>query len=409
MAHAPTPGTTAGVTDPPREIPVADWFDPRAAMRDPYPQFARLRELGPVVHAPAVGRTFVTTHAAVAEAEQRPEVFSSHSETNLTMVRALGGRPMLRKDDPAHASERAAINPTLRPRAVTQVWSPRFAENVERWIDHLLEVGPEHADLNRDFAAPVASQNLIDLLGFPRSVGVEDMRRWSTSYIAGIGNLLDDPKIWARCDASQAEVNAVLDELLPRLAREPDGSITSHLLQVGLPEEAVRANAHLTISGGMNEPQHMITNLVWALSTHPEQRATVLAGGAAWGDVFEEAARWQSPIGMVPREIAADTEFHGVPLPAGTNVGLLLASANRDAAAFADADRFDVHRTARGHLAFGSGVHMCAGRWAAKNAIADHALPRLYARVPGLELAPDRAPAWDGWVFRGITALPVTW
>lgn len=409
MTHAPTPVATPVATGSTGTIPVADWFDPHEAMHNPYPQFARLRELGPVVYAPAVGRTFITTHAAVGEAEQRPEVFSSQSETNLTMVRALGGRPMLRKDDPAHAAERSAINPTLRPRAVTQVWSPRFAENVERWIDHLLELGPEHADLNRDFAAPVASQNLIDMLGFPDSVSVEDMRRWSTSYIAGIGNLLDDPAIWARSDASQVEVNVVLDELIPRLEREPNSSITSHLLQVGLPEDAVRANAHLTISGGMNEPQHMITNLVWALSTHPEQRATVLAGEAPWGDVFEEAARWQSPIGMVPREVNVDTEFHGALLPAGTNVGLLLASANRDATAFPDADRFDVRRTARGHLAFGSGVHMCAGRWAAKNAIADHALPRLYERIPTLELAPDRTPTWDGWVFRGLTALPVTW
>lgn len=399
MANAPTT----------QKIPVADWFDPRAAMRDPYPQFARLRAMGPVVHAPAVNRVFVTTHAAVAEAEQRPEIFSSQSETNVTMVQALGGRPMLRKDDPDHATERSAINPTLRPRAVTQVWSPRFAENVELWIDALLEVGPEHADLNRDFAAPVASQNLIDMLGFPAEIDVEDMRRWSTSYIAGIGNLLDDPDIWRRADESQAEVNSILDELLPQLSAAPNGSITSHLLQVGLPEEAVRANAHLTISGGMNEPQHMITNLVWALSTHPDQRETVLSGEVAWGDVFEEAARWQSPIGMVPREVAQDTEFHGAFLPAGTNMGLLLASANRDTDVFPDADRFDVRRAARGHLAFGSGVHMCAGRWAAKNAIAEHALPRLYERIPTLRLAADRAPSWDGWVFRGITSLPVTW
>ncbi|MBP1326511.1 cytochrome P450 [Leucobacter exalbidus] len=391
------------------EVPVAEWFDPQSAMRDPYPQFERLRALGPVVNAPVVNRVFLTTHAAVAEAEHRPEIFSSYSETNLTMVRSLGGRPMLRKDDPSHAAERSAINPTLRPRAVTQVWSPRFEANVERWIGHLLEVGPADADLNRDFAAPLASQNLIDLLGFPADVAVEDMRRWSTSYIAGIGNLLDDPEIWRRADQSQAEVNAVLDELLPRLRTEPNESITSHLLQVGLSEEIVRANVQLTISGGMNEPQHMITNLVWALSMHPDQRATVLAGEVNWGDVFEETARWQSPIGMVPREVAIDTEIQGTFLPAGTNVGLLLASANRDTSIFSDADRFDVHRTARGHLAFGSGVHMCAGRWAAKDAIAEHALPRLYERIPGIDLAPDRSPSWDGWVFRGITELPITW
>ncbi|SJM63369.1 cytochrome P450 [Gulosibacter sp. 10] len=391
------------------DIPVADWFDPHEAMVDPYPQFARLRALGPIVHAPAVGRVFLTTHEAVSGAERRPEIFSSYSEQNLTMMRALGGRPMLRKDDPEHAAERSAINPTLRPKAITSVWSPRFAENVAVWAEHLLEIGPERADLNRDFAAPVASQNLIDLLGFPEEVDVESMRRWSTSYIAGIGNLLDDAAIWRRCDESQSEVDALLDELLPRLREAPDGSVTSHLLQVGLPEEVVRANVHLTISGGMNEPQHMITNMVWALSLHPEQRDAVLAGEVSWGDAFEETARWQSPIGMIPREVAVDSEFLGAQLPEGTNVGLLLASANRDEQVFPDADRYDARRTARGHLAFGSGVHMCAGRWAAKNAIAEHALPALYERIPSLRLDPERPTLWDGWVFRGITALPVTW
>lgn len=390
-------------------MPVADWFDPHAAMTDPYPQFSRLRDLGPVVFAPSVNRVLLTTHAAVSEAERHPEAFSSYSQNNLTMVRALGGRPMLRKDDPDHAAERSAINPTLRPKAIANVWSPRFGETVDTWLDHLLDVGPADADLNRDFAAPVASQNLIDLVGFPSDVDVESMRRWSTSYIAGIGNILDDPEIWRRCEESQQEVNAILDELLPRLREHPDSSITSHLLEVGLPEESVRANVHLTISGGMNEPQHMITNLVWALSTHPEQRANVLSGEVGWDSAFEETVRWQSPIGMIPREVVTDTEICGVHLGEGTNVGLLLASANRDEEVFPGAEEYDVSRIARGHLGFGSGVHMCAGRWAAKNAIADRALPELYRRLPNLTLDPQREPRWNGWVFRGITELPVTW
>lgn len=390
-------------------LPVADWFDPHEAMNDPYPQYKRLRELGPVVYAPAVGRVLVTKHEAVSEAEHHPEIFSSYSETNLTMMRAIGARPMLRKDDPEHAEERTAINPTLRPRAVTNMWSPKFKETVEKWLEHLVEQGSDRADVNLDFAAPVASQNLIDLLGFPNSVDVEDMRRWSTDFIAGTGNLLDDREIWARCDASREEVDAVLDDLLPRLRENPDASITSHLLEVGLPEESVRANVKLTISGGMNEPQHMISNMVWALSTHPEERELLINGEIKWANAFEETVRWQSPIGMIPREIAHDTEFFGVHLSKGANIGLLLASANRDEDIFENADVFDTRRTARGHLGFGSGAHLCAGKWAAKNAIAEHALPRLYEYLPNLQLDPARQPTWDGWVFRGLTTLPVTW
>lgn len=391
------------------EAPVADWLDPRAMRDDPYPTYERLRALGPVVYASAIGRYLITRFEAVRQAEQHPEIFSSYSETNLTMVRALGGRPMLRKDDPEHAAERGAINPTLRPRHIADVWSPRFEKNVDTAIDKLLEAGPEHADLNRDFASTVASQNLIDLLGFPAEVSVDRMHRWSTDFIAGIGNLLDDPDIWRRCEQSASEVSAVLDDLLPRLRRAPDASITSHLLEVGLPEDVVRANVHLTISGGMNEPQHTATNIVWALSGHPDQRAAVLRGEVEWGDVFEEVVRWMSPIGMLPRETAVATTWYGVDIPAQANVGLLLASANRDADAFGDPDVLDVTRNARGHLGFGGGVHLCAGKWAAKASIGETAIPRLYERIPDLTVDESRSTTWDGWVFRGITALPVTW
>jgi len=389
--------------------PVADWFDPAEAKVDPYPAYSRMREMGPIVWVPAVQRYFLTNHASVSGGEQAPDLFSSYSETNLTMMRALGGRPMLRKDDPEHAAERGAINPTLRPKAIKEVWSPSFGKNVDTWLDRLIEIGPDQADLNRDFAAPVASQNLIDLLGFPSEVGVGDAARWSTDYIAGIGNLLDDPSIWERCDRSQAEVNAILDELLPYLRRHPDASVTSHLLQVGLPEDAVRANVHLTISGGMNEPQHMITSMTWALSEHPDQKREVLAAEVSWGDAFEETVRWLSPIGMIPREITRDAEWFGVGLKKGDNIGMLSASANRDAAVFEDPDAYDVRRKARGHLAFGSGVHMCAGRWAAKEAVGELAVPKLFERLPGLEIDRNRDIEWEGWVFRGLTKLPVTW
>jgi hypothetical protein len=391
-----------------RDVPEIDWFDQARMLHDPYPDYARMRGLGPVVRVPALRRYLLTTHAAVVGAEQHPELFTAH-HSRPTMVRALGARPMLRKDDPDHAVERGAINPTLRPKTLIGVWSPHFRETVLRWLDHLADMGPDKADLNRDFAAPVASQNLIDLVGFPASVNVDDMRRWSTDYIAGIGNVLDDAAIWARCDRSQAQANAVLDELLPRLRARPDASITSHLLQAGLPEESVRANVHLTISGGMNEPQHMITNMVWALGTHPGQLELLRGGEVAWGDAFEETVRWISPIGMIPRETTHDVNWFGYRVPAGSDIGLLLASANRDARIFDDPDSYDIRRSARGHLGFGNGTHLCAGRWAAKTAIGELALPMLYERFPTLRIDTRRPTEWYGWVFRGITSLPVTW
>lgn len=113
----------------------------------------------------------------------------------------------------------------------------------------------------------------------------------------------------------------------------------------------------------------------------------MLRGGeVAWDDAFEETVRWISPIGMIPRETTQDVNWFGYRVPAGSDIRLLLASANRDARIFDDPDSYDIRRSARGHLGFGNGTHLCAGRWAAKTAIEELALPMLYERFPTLRI-----------------------
>jgi len=407
---APAPGSapgTAAVAVSGAAAPVADWLDPAELMADPYPSYARLRAEAPVAWVPALNKYLVTTYAECHTVEQDQELFSANV-SGATMNRALGARPMLRKDDPDHAVDRQAVNSTLRPRNIKETWAPVFERNARTYLEALAEKGPDQADLNRDYAAPVASQNLIDLLGL-KGVAVEDLRRWSHAFIAGTGNLLDDPGIWARCDAARAELDALLEDLIPHYRRHPDGSMTSALANSGLPYDNVASNVKLTISGGMNEPQHMVTSIVWALSRHPEQRARVLAEPALWPAVFDEAVRWLSPIGMYPRETTRPTVLGGVELPAGAPLGVVVGAANRDPARFGDPEAFDIFRAKQAHLGFGSGVHLCAGHWAAKTSIGQLAVPLAYERFPGLRTDGRRAESWDGWVFRGLTSLPVTW
>lgn len=393
-----------------RQLPVADWVDAAQLRLDPYPTYARLRDESPVAWVPAVDKVLVSTFDACAEAERHPEVFSSHVE-GAHMIRAMGARPMIRKDDPEHADERRTINPALRPKAITQHFIARFERNTAACLDAFEAVGPESADLNRDFAAPLASMNLADLIGF-RDVDPVDLARWSLDFIAGSGNVHEDESIWARCDRSRAEVTAALDDLLPTLARTPDHSIASLLQQGGMPDESVRANIMLTISGGMNEPQHVMTAMALLLDEHPGVRPSSGAdvdAHEAWLAVFNEAVRVYTPIGMVTRQTAADAELEGVHIPSGSQVGLLLASANRDERVFEAADAFRPGRPERRHLGFGSGPHVCAGKWAAEASVARIAMPALYARFGSLAVDRSREITWNGFAFRGLTALPVTW
>lgn len=396
-------------TKSPADAPTADWVDASTMMRDPYPTYERLRELGPVVRVPVMGKYLVTSSAACRAVEEDQEVYSAAvTGGSATLLRALGAQPMLRKDDPEHAVERQAVNPTLRPKSIRATWVPVFERNARTYLEVLRDLGPDTADLNRDYAAPVAAQNLVDLLGL-RGASAADMQRWSQAFIAGTGNLHDDADIWQRCDAAREQVDAMLEELVPWYRAHLDGSMTSALVNSGLSHDSVAANVKLTIAGGLNEPQHMVTNIVWALSRHRGQRRRVLDDPALWSTVFDEAVRWLSPIGMYPRETTRATVLAGTRLPERAPIGVVVAAANRDPEAFAGPNAFDIARPKQPHLGFGSGVHLCAGHWAARISIGEIAVPLLYEALPGLRADPRRAEKWDGWVFRGLTSLPVTW
>jgi cytochrome P450 len=392
------------------DAPVADWVIPQEMMHDPYSTYLRLQRESPVAWVPVLNKFLVTGYAECHAVELDQEIYSAQVQgSGATMIRALGENPMLRKNDPEHAVERQTVNPTLRPKAIKQVWAPLFERNAEHFLEVLAEAGPDNAELNRDFAAPLASQNLIDLLGLP-NVEPETMRRWSHALIAGTGNLLDDRAIWDAADTARTEVDELLEDLIPHYESHPNDSMTSALVQSGLPHSNVAANVKLTIAGGMNEPQHMVTNMIWALDRHPDQQQQVLADPSLWPAVFDEAARWLSPIGMYPRETTRPVTLGGVALPAGAPLGVVVGAANRDPRHFeTHPELFDIHRRKQPHLAFGSGVHLCAGHWAAKSSIGQIAVPSLFEKFPSLRVDHSRATEWNGWVFRGLTSLPVTW
>ncbi|WP_083515637.1 cytochrome P450 [Glutamicibacter mysorens] len=388
--------------------PVVDDLDFQAMSRDPYPTYDRLRTEAPIAWVPQLNKYLVTSYSACHAIEQEQHVFSANVST-ATMTRAIGAQPMLRKDDPEHAADRAPINPVLRPKSIKDVWAPVFAANAEKYLDELASRGPAQADLNDHYAAPLAAQNLADLLGL-KGVSVDQVRTWSQAFIAGMGNVLDDSAIWERCEAAVSECDEQLAELIPFYQLHPDASMISALSNSGLPLENTAANVKLTISGGMNEPQHMVTNMVWCLQHRSDQRQAALSDTALWPAVFDEAVRLHSPIGMYPRETTTDTVLEGIELPAGAGVGVVVGSANRDESHFGPGSSvFDLFRPKKPHMAFGSGVHLCAGHWAAKAAIGQIAVPKLYARFPDLRLDSARPAHWDGWVFRGLSNLPVTW
>ncbi|MGL4287615.1 MAG: cytochrome P450 [Phreatobacter sp.] len=379
-------------------------IDMAAFWHDPYPALARLRREAPIAFVPQLGGTVFAARDDIFVCEKQIDVFSSHQPEGL--MNRLMGHNMMRKDGEAHMAERRAIFPTVSPKTVKNHWTAQFQGHADRILDGLEGAGP--IDFCRDFALPFSAECLKSMTGLT-NIRFEDMDAWSQAMIDGIANYSGKPEVEVRCRAATAGIDAAIDDMLPVLAKTPDQSLISVQLAAGLPMESVRANVKLAISGGQNEPRDAIAGTVWALLTHPDQLALVRQGEVPWLQVFEEYARWISPIGMSPRRIAKPWTIGDIAFEPDDRIFFMFSSANRDERYFAEPELFDVRRDASKSIAFGAGPHFCAGAWASRAMIAEVALPTVFSRLKGLRVVEEEPVRIGGWAFRGLLNLPVAW
>jgi hypothetical protein len=367
--------------------------------RDPYPVYRRLRDEGACVWLDAARRYVVPRWDDVMAVDEHPGI-TAREDPSL-MTRAMG-RTMLRTDGEEHARLRAPAQAPLRSRGFADRWGDMLAREAEALVAPLRERG--HMEVLCDFAGPFAARTLKLLLGL-ESARDPDLEFASQAFIDGIGNYADDPDTWERCERG----NRLVDEAITTdWDRAEDGTVLRMLIDADtLSEDEVRANIKLFISGGLNEPRDVIATALHALLADPEQEALAREDPENLAKATEESLRWTSPIGMFPRVVHEDTELGGVRLEAGTRIGVLIASANRDERHWEDPDRFDLRRATVRHMAFSRGPHVCPGAYVARQQVARAALPALLA-LPGIRLASDDVP-YRGWVFRGPTRLEVAW
>ena len=381
--------------------PVID-IDPQAFWADPYPTLKRMRANAPICFVPQLNATLITRRDDIFNEEKKIEVFSSEQPEGL-MTRLMG-QNMMRKDGAAHQSERKAIFPTVSPKTVKTVWKEQFQAATQSTLEDIRSRG--QADMVKDIAMRISGEALKSITGLT-NMSWQEMDRVSQGMIDGCANYVGDLAIEENCHDCTASIDRHIDEMLPLLTDHPDRSLLSVQMQAGLPKDMIRANIKLAISGGQNEPRDAIAGVVWALLTHPDQLQMIQDGQATWLQAFEEYARWMSPIGMSPREVAQPYELHGITFTPGDRVFLMFGSGNRDESVFSNPDEFDITQDCGPSLAFGAGPHFCAGAWAARCLIAEVALPMIFDHLTSLRLNGDTP--FGGWAFRGPLAMPVAW
>ncbi len=377
---------------------------------DPYPIYARMRREAPVCFVPAVGLWFVTRWADVERAASMPELIDS-AVTPSPLDRVMGGKSILVLDGEPQRKLRAMLDPSLRPRVVESS-TPALVEPLVAQLLDALE-GRGEAELMSEYFEPVSVLSLGRVLGLGHLSG-ETLRRWFRGLAEGAINFENDPARWEVADATGAEIDLELAPLLEQMWAEPDDSTISTMLQHadGSFEERVAQilpTLKVILLGGMQEPGHAAGTTLAGLLVSGQAAEMAADPGGLVRDAVEEGLRWVSPIGTQTRRARIDVQLGGVTVPEGSNLGVLVSSANRDEEVWGPtADAYDLHRPKRNHGAFGFGPHFCSGHHFSRVQMRI-ALQRLFERLPALRSDPEQPPVFGGWEFRAPQHLHVRW
>ncbi|WP_433798952.1 cytochrome P450 [Actinomycetospora sp. CA-084318] len=311
---------------------------------------------------------------------------------------------LLALDPPEHTRLRRLLTGEFTVKRIKRL-QPRVQEIVDEHLDAMAAAGPP-ADLVTDFALPIPSLVICELLGVPYDDRDDFQRRASqqidlTLPMAERGKVALESREYMGGLVDRAVADPG-DDLLGMLVREHRDDVTRDEL-IGI--------ASLLLIAGHETTANMLALGTLALLRHPDQAAVLRDDPEAVAPAVEELMRFLSIVhAAVPRVAIDDTEVGGQPIAADDMVLVQLAAADRDRALAEDPDHLDVGRAAAPHVAFGHGVHHCLGAPLARMEMAT-AFPALLRRFPTLAPVTDlaRADFREGTFIYGMRSLPLTW
>ncbi|MEU4448495.1 cytochrome P450 [Actinosynnema sp. NPDC050801] len=380
---------------------------------DPGPELGELRERDGVrlVDSP-LGRPawLVTRIEDVREVLGDPRRFgnSAHhlvpgapalSEDELAIVRPGN---LLAFDPPEHTRLRRLLAPEFTVRRMRRL-EPRVHEIVREHLDAIERDGPP-ADLVPDFALPIPSLIICELLGVPyedrhdfqdRAARIFDVRLSASARVA-----------------VQVESRAYLGELIARARVESGDDLLGTLVRdesADLDDRELVGIADLLLLAGHETTANMLGLGVLALLRHPDQFALLRDEPERADAAVEELLRWLTVVHTgVPRVTTTDVEVGGHAIGAGELIICSLPAANRDPGLVPDPDGLDITRDAGSHVAFGHGVHHCLGAPLARMEMRI-AFPALARRFPTLRVIEEEPRFRTQQIVYGLASLPVTW
>ncbi len=339
-----------------------DLFDDEI-LHDPYPTYAHLRALGPVVRLSRHGFLAVARYADVRAVLNDHEHFVSGKGVGFNEeFNHVRSTSIIASDPPRHEMLRDVVGERLGPRAL------RGIEELIRGRarDMVAEVARRDSfDAVTEFGEVFPVQVVGELIGLPVDKR-NHLLRWANGAFNAFGPPSERTTAGLEGIAEQFEyirTVATRAELAP-------GSMGAAVYEAAdrgvIPEEYCLPLLSAYLTAGMDTTVNALAAMIWLLGRHPDSWRELRENPSLAPSVVNEVLRIESPAQLFARVAVEGAEVAGVPIPAGERVAVMYASGNRDENQYPDPDRFDIRRNPAGHLAFGSGLHVCAGQHLAK-------------------------------------------
>ena len=389
---------------------VQDWaadydiFD-SAYVTDPYAIWDELRETCPVTRTERYGGSWLPTrYEDVTAVAHDIEHFSSRQvgvlppdEDADTVLPA--GLPPISADPPEHTWTRRLLLPWFSVRRVAE-YETMTRELCRRLVSEIVARGS--GDAAAEYAQQIPVRVIGSVLGVP-----EDLSDMFTGWVRDVLEFgYDQP----RREKARNEIVAYFLGEMEQRRTNPGDDLISALLQTEIdgapvPDGHILGTVALTLIAGVDTTWSGIGSALWHLATHADDCRRLVAEPTLLPTAIEEMLRAYSPVTMA-RIVTTDVAVAGCPMQAGDRVLLSFAAANRDPAVFPDADRVVIDRELNRHVAFGAGIHRCAGSNLARMELRV-ALEEWLAQIPEFRLAEGSDVQWAGGQVRGPRQLPV--
>jgi unspecific monooxygenase len=375
-------------------------------VQDPYPFYARARAAGPLVWWHDYAMPMATSHDAVNTILRdrrfgREPIDPPAIPDHLAPFYAVEAHSMLELEPPRHTRLRGLVTRAFTSRQI-QALAPDITA-LARTLAHRFEPDTPF-DLLDAFCRPIPVIVIARLLGVPEAMA-PDLLRWSNAMVQMYQARRTRAEEDAAASASR-EFVAFLRGYVDARRKDPRDDLITRLIAA---EE----------DGEKLTPDELITTCILLLNAGHEATVHTLGNGvklcletgarpaADPAPLVEEVLRYDPPLHLFTRHVYEDVALFGHNFRRGDQLGLLLASAGRDAAAYHDAETFRPDRAdGPTNLAFGAGLHFCVGAPLARLEM-QIALPILFETCPTLRLA--EAPSYANiYHFHGLERLMVT-